>query len=451
MSVEAERAVLGSLLLDHNLMDDCYLTPIDFDEYEGNQTIFRVLQSAKEYFTDTPNPLDLRLVATKWGRLLEEVGGISRLSDLQRSVPSTALFHHYQKAVRRARVQRELAELGRQIAIVGGGDFAELKARIEELEEMQQGDGEVGPVHMVSLLENHEKVIAKRANSVGGITGAHTACDDITNLSKGHQEGDLEIIGARPSMGKTTYAMNDMNRVTESGWGDIFFSLEMGAMDIVEQMASCIGGIYRDRIASGQMSDNDWHSYGKAIEIISNRLLFIDDKIGATVEYIRRQVKAIKKKFPNKRWVIHIDFLQFIQSEKEFSNTKERIGYILKYLKRMAKELWVKVVCLSAVGRDCEKRPDKRPLLSDLRDSGDIESDADIVTFIYRDDYYHPDSPKKNIAELIVAKGRKIGTGTFDMFFVPQISRFLNPDKKQREQIAEKVKEYEQRPKNSRR
>lgn len=318
---------------------------------------------------------------------------------------------------------------------------------MEQLEELQQGDSVGGPVHMASLLEGHERVIAKRTTS-GGITGAKTACNDFTELSKGHQPGDLEIIAARPSMGKTLYTVNDMDAVTSSGWADVMFSLEMGALEVVEQMASCVGGIKRDRIASGQMSDNDWIRYGDALEIIASRNLYIDDKIGATVEYIRRQVKALKKK--HSKLVVHIDFLQFLQTEKNFDSTKERIGYITKYLKRMAKELQVCVVCLSAVGRNCEQRPDKRPLMSDLRDSGDIESDADIVTFIYRDDYYNADSPKKGFAEIIVAKGRKIGTGTFDMAFIPGISRFTNLTPDQKYKLAEKVREHEQQRPNRR-
>lgn len=451
MSLEAERAVLGSLLRDHTLMDDCFLTPVDFTEdIEDNRLLFKVLQFAKEDSEGAPNPFDPVVLVSRWGGKLQEIGGMRRLLTLYDSVPSTDVFGYYQRAVRVDRIQQELADLGRQIARNGGGDLAELKSRMEQLEELQQGDNNGGPVHMAMLLEGHEKVIAKRANS-GGITGARAASEDFTQLSKGHQIGDLEILAGRPSMGKTLYMVNDIEAVTASGWADAVFSLEMGALEIVEQMASCIGGIKKDRIASGQMSDNDWLRYGDALEIIAGRDLYIDDLPGATVEYIRRQVKALKKKHPGKRWVIHIDFLQFIQTEKAFESTKERIGYITKYLKRMARELQVCVVCLSAVGRNCEQRPDKRPLMSDLRDSGDIESDADIVTFIYRDDYYYPESPKKGFAEIIVAKGRKIGTGTFDMAFLPGISRFTNLDKDQKYKLAEKVREHEQGKKNTRR
>ncbi|ETT46230.1 hypothetical protein BSK66_31670 [Paenibacillus odorifer] len=450
MNLDAERALLGSLLKDHTLMDDCFLVPADFtEEEEDNRLLFKVLQYAKEHSDEAANPFDPVVLVSKWGARLQRIGGLTRLMALRDSVPSTDSFTYYQRAVRTDRIQQELAELGRQIATNGGGDIAELKAKMEQLEELQQGDSDGGLVHMATLLEGHEKVIAKRANS-GGITGAKAASEDFTQLSKGHQIGDLEILAGRPSMGKTLYMANDVDAVTSSGWGDAVFSLEMGGMEIVEQIASCIGGIKRDRIASGQMSDNDWLRYGDALEIIAGRLLYIDDRSGATVEYIRRQVKSLKKKHPGKRWVIHIDFLQFIQTEKNFENTKERIGYITKYLKRMARQLQVCVVCLSAVGRSCEQRPDKRPLMSDLRDSGDIESDADVVTFIYRDDYYYPESPKKGFAEIIVAKGRKIGTGTFDMAFVPSISRFVNLDKDQKYKLAEKVREHEQQRKNRR-
>lgn len=444
MNLDAERAVLGSLLKDHSLIDDCFLAPVDFtEEEENNQLLFKVLQFAKEHSDGAPNPFDPVVLVSRWGGRLQQIGGLKRLMTLRDAVPSTDSFNYYQRAVRTERVQQELTELGIQIATVRGGDLSELKAKMEQLEELQQGDNNGGLVHMATLLEGHEKVIAKRANS-GGITGAKAASEEFTKLSKGHQIGDLEILAGRPSMGKTLYMVNDVKAVTESGWGDAVFSLEMNGLEIVEQLASCIGGIKKDRIASGQMSENDWLRYGDSLEVIAGRHLYIDDLPGATVEYIRRQVKLLKKKNPGLRWVIHIDFLQFIQTEKNFDSTKERIGYITKYLKRMARELQVNVTCLSAVGRNCEQRPDKRPLMSDLRDSGDIESDADIVTFIYRDDYYYPESPKKGFAEIIVAKGRKIGTGTFDMAFLPGISRFTNLTDDDKYKLAEKVREHEQ-------
>lgn len=441
MNLEAERAVLGSLLKDHELMDECYLSPDDFSDYEGNRTLFRVLQYAKDHFEGEKEPYDPVLLATKWGERLQKVGGLSHLLSLRQSVPSTAGFGHFQQSVREARIQRELQEIGREIATTGGGDLSELRLKMNQLAELQRGNGGAGPVHMASILEGHGQTIMRRAQAQG-VTGAKTANDDISQMSGGHQPGDLEIYAARPSMGKTQYILNDMNAVTKAGWAAVIFSLEMSALKMVERLVSTIGGIKNKKIKSGLMSDNDWDSYSKAVEIIASRDLFIDDTPGATVEYVRQQVKQLKKKHP--KLVVYVDYLQFLNTERKFTKNNEKIGYITKVLKGIARELDVCMVAISAVGRDCEKRPDKRPLMSDLRESGDIESDADVVVFLYRDEYYNADTIKKGIVELIVAKGRDIGTGTFEMVFQKDTGRFINLTKEDKEKLAEKVREYEQ-------
>ncbi|TYA10962.1 hypothetical protein FRY98_24665 [Paenibacillus faecis] len=441
MNLEAERAVLGSLLKDHELMDECFLSPDDFSEYEGNRTLFKVLQYAKEHFEGEKEPFDPVLLASKWGERLRQVGGLSHLLSLRQSVPSTTSFAHYQQSVREARIQRELQEVGQRIASEGGGDLSELRLKMNELAELQRGKAGSGPVHMASILEGHGQTIMKRAQSQG-VTGAKTANEDISQMSGGHQPGDLEIYAARPSMGKTQYILNDMDAVTKAGWAAVIFSLEMGALKMVERLVSTIGGIKNKKIKSGLMSDNDWDSYSKAVEIIASRDLFIDDTPGATVEYVRQQVKQLKKKYP--KLVVYVDYLQFLNTERKFTKNNEKIGYITKVLKGIARELDVCMVAISAVGRDCEKRPDKRPLMSDLRESGDIESDADVVVFLYRDEYYNADTIKKGIVELIVAKGRDIGTGTFEMVFQKDTGRFINLTKEDKEKLAEKVREYEQ-------
>ncbi|CAM3304771.1 MULTISPECIES: replicative DNA helicase [Paenibacillus] len=441
MNLESERATLGSLLRDHELMDECYLSADDFSEEEDNRTIFKVLQYAKEHFEGVKDPFDPVLLVSKWGERLQRVGGITRLMELRNSVPTTAGFTHYQQSVRSARIQREIQEIGQQISTSGGGDLSELQLKMNQLAELQRGQEGTGPVHMAKILEGHGQTIMKRAQSKG-VSGAKTANDDISQMSGGHQPGDLEIIAARPSMGKTQYVLNDMDAVTSAGWSAVIFSLEMGALKLVERLVSSIGGIKNKKIKSGLMSDNDWHSYSKAVEIIASRNLFIDDTPGATVEYVRRQVKQLKKKHP--KLVVYVDYLQFLNTEKKFTKNNEKIGYITKVLKGIAREFNVCMVAISAVGRDCEKRPDKRPLLSDLRESGDIESDADVVIFLYRDEYYNADTIKKKIVELIVAKGRDIGTGTFEMIFQSDTGRFINLTKEQKEKLAEMVREYEQ-------
>lgn len=447
MSLEAERAVLGSLLKDPALMDDCYLKKEDFSEDEHNRKIFTVLQYAHEHFKEAANPFDMVLLANKWGKNLQQIGGISHFVALRESAPHSSNFTYYQKSVRVDRVQTDLVQLGKQIAANGGGDLAELQKMMNQLAELQQGDEDGGPVHMAVVLDGHGQTVAKRASS-GGITGAKMACEEIGQLSGGHQKGDLEIVAARPSIGKTQYVLNDMDAVTKDGWAAVLFSLEMSSLKIVERLVSTIGGIKNKKIKSGLMSDNDWDSYSKAVDIIASRKLFIDDKHGATVEYIRRQVKKLRQKHPN--IVVYIDYLQFIETEQNFSKNTDKIGYVTKALKGIAKDLDVCVVSISAVGRKCEERPDKRPMMSDLRESGNIESDADIITFLYRDDYYYADTPKKNIMELIVAKGRDIGTGTFEMANFRDTGRFVNLTPDDKYKLGEKVKAYEQQRKNRR-
>lgn len=440
MNLEAERAVLGALLRDHELMDECYLSPDDFTDHEENRTLYRVLQYAKEHFEGEKEPFDPVLLVSKWGERLQKIGGLTRLMALRQSVPSTASFSHYQQSVRADRIQREIQEIGREIAVGGGADLSELRLRMNELAELQRGQEGTGPVHMASLLEGHGQTIMKRAQSMG-VTGAKTANDDINQMSGGHQDGDLEIYAARPSMGKTQYILNDMDAVTKAGGAAAIFSLEMGALKMVERLVSTVGGIKNKKIKSGLMSDNDWDSYSKAVEIIASRNLYIDDTPGATVEYVRHQVKQLKKK--HSKLVVYVDYLQFLNTERKFTKNNERIGYITKVLKGIAREFNVCVVAISAVGRDCEKRPDKRPLMSDLRESGDIESDADVVVFLYRDEYYNADTIKPGIVELIVAKGRDIGTGTFEMVFKKDTGRFINMTKEEKEKLAEKVRERE--------
>nr|WP_276203454.1 DnaB-like helicase C-terminal domain-containing protein [Paenibacillus wynnii] len=169
-----------------------------------------------------------------------------------------------------------------------------------------------------------------RASS-SGVTGAKTANDDINQMSGGHQKGDLEILAARPSMGKTQYVLNDMDAVTKDGWAAVIFSLEMKDLKVVERLVSTIGGIKNKRIKSGMMSDNDWDSYSKAVAIIVSRNLYIDDTPGATVEYIRRQVKALRKEFPN--LVVYVDYLQFLNTEKKFTKNNEKVVTSRKHLK----------------------------------------------------------------------------------------------------------------------
>ncbi|AOZ91593.1 replicative DNA helicase [Paenibacillus crassostreae] len=439
MSLEAEQAVLGAILLKPSLLDDCYNQPNEFHEDERHSLILKTLKLAYEKFSDKEDPFDPVLMVTRWGKNIEKIGGTTYLMQLRSSTPTTANFMDYQGMIRTGHIQRERNKIY-DLAKEGELEPAEVQQRLEELTELEKTDENEGPVRLSVLLEGHERIISKRA-TLKGIVGAARASDDLNTMIGGHSVGDLEIVAARPSVGKTQYIINDEIRSAKDGWAVAMFSLEMSTMQVVDRMIATVGGIDHKKIANGQMTDNDWDSYSKAIEIISNLDIYIDDKPNMTIEYIKRQTKKLKRKHP--KLMIYVDYLQFVSSEQKFKDGKTRVDHISKYSKNIARELGVKVVMISAVGRECEKRVDKRPLLSDLRESGNIESDADIVIFLYRDDYYNADSVMKGIVELIAAKGRNVGTGTVLMGFQSKTGRFINFTDDEKYEIGEKVKEHE--------
>nr|WP_279591697.1 DnaB helicase C-terminal domain-containing protein [Paenibacillus sp. F411] len=274
-----------------------------------------------------------------------------------------------------------------------------------------------------------------------GITGVKTASDDYNEMSGGHQKQDVTIVAARPSIGKTAYIVNDSTAAARAGYTPAIFSAEMPGADVAERFICSIGGIDSKKVRAGKLTENDWGNYDKALDILDSLPLYIDDTPGMSIEYIRRQVKAMKKKHAN--LIVYIDYLQLIESEKRFNQNADRVNYVSKQLKQIARTFDVPVIAISSVGRKCEERQDKRPMMSDLRESGNIEFDADVIMFLYRDDYYYPDTIRKGIMEIIIAKGRKIGTGTIEMVFNRKNGRFINLTKEDKEKLAEKVRERE--------
>jgi len=444
MSFEAEQAVLGSILKNPDLIDDCYLRTDDFDPEGNNGLVYKALSWAHENLSNKPgvkDPFDPVLLAKHWGSELGQIGGWTYLMQLRNSVPSTSNFDHYQKIVRENSIQSRAARVMREVLNGGALNLSSVRESLEQLEELQ-GQTQVDGMKKVSdVLDGHPKEIMARG-SRAGLTGAKSASDDFNEMSGGHQKQDVLIVAARPSIGKTAYIVNDSRSSAENGYTVALFSAEMPGLDVAERYVCTIGGIDSKKVRAGRLSENDWHSYSKALEILDSLPIYIDDTPGMTIEYIRRQVKAMKKK--HKNLIIYIDYLQLIETEKKFNQNADRVNYVSKQLKQIARTFDVPVIAISSVGRKCEERQDKRPMMSDLRESGNIEFDADIIMFLYRDDYYYPDTVRKGIIELIIAKGRKIGTATVEMVFDRKTGRFINLSKEQKEKLAEKVREYEQ-------
>lgn len=451
MSLEFEQYVLGALLKNHELMDDCYLQPSDFSPEGPNRMVMKALRWAHENLTGQPgieNPFDIPAMTKRYSKTIGMAGGPSYLMGLKDSVPSLANFGFYQQTVRKASIQREAAQALEDALQAGDVDLTLIKEKMERLQELQSQGIADGWERISDVLDGHHKVIMDRG-SRSGITGAKTASEDLDEMGGGHQSGDLTIVAARPSMGKTAYIVNDSKESAMAGYTVGMFSAEMSSKDVAERYICALSGIDARKVQKGRLTENDWSSYDKALDILDMLPIYIDDTPGMTIEYIWRQTKAMKKKYP--KLIIYVDYLQLIETEKKFTQTADRVDHVLKQLKRLAKTFGVPVVAISSVGRKCEERNDKRPMMSDLRESGNIEFAGDVIIFLYRDDYYHPDTPLKGLIELIVAKGRKIGTGTIQMFFNRKNGRFANLTKDEKEEFRKKVAELEQTTRNRKR
>ncbi|WP_110933776.1 replicative DNA helicase [Paenibacillus bouchesdurhonensis] len=449
MSLEAEQAALGAMLQKPELMDECYLTTEDFDPNGLNRSVMEALSWAYEHLSNRPdvkNPFDPLVLATHWGKGLEQIGGNSYLMRLRESVPTLSNFDQYQKIIRQASIQRRASVALQEALAAGEVDLSFVKDQMERLQDLQSQGITDGMQWIPDILDGHHKEIMARG-SRSGITGAKTASDDLNEMGGGHQKKDLTIVAARPSIGKTAYIVNDSKSTAMAGYTVGFFSAEMSSKDVAERYICDISGIDSRKVQKGRLTENDWDNYSKALDILDQLPIYIDDTPGMTIEYIWRQTKAMKKKHSN--LIIYIDYLQLIETEKKFSQNADRVNYVSKQLKQMARTFDIPVVAISSVGRKCEERNDKRPMMSDLRESGNIEFDADVIIFLYRDDYYYPDIPWKGFIELIVAKGRKIGTGIITMAFNRKNGRFTDLTKEDKEKLAEKVREYEQsKPRN---
>ncbi|GIO40190.1 replicative DNA helicase [Paenibacillus antibioticophila] len=430
---EAESSVLGSFLLQPDLMDDCYLTAEDFSD-DRHALIFKYMR----YVYEQDGTIDLTLMAERSGQRLSRMGGISYLSQLASSVPATSSFDRYQAVVRNAYLQHQSAHLleamaarSQQEGIDVQRHLADAQAKLEELSEMAPKQKGAGLVPMASVFEGHVEDIEDRANKKG-MTGPPTLSKRLDSMTGGHQREDFEIVAARPSMGKTAYMGNDALAVARSGAIAAIFSAEMKAITVGERFICSLANLDSHKLRSGGFKDEDWERYSFGRDEL-DRLkdnLFIDETPGMTLQHIRSETKRLVKAYPDKAIVIYIDYLQLIPAGINFPSRREEVEYVSRSLKLMARQHRITVVALSQLSRGVEQRPDKRPMLSDLRDSGAIEQDGDIITFLYRDDYYNRDSEKKGIVEVIIAKGRNIGTGTVEMMFLRQYSKFAEIEKK---------------------
>lgn len=431
-SIEAEQAVLGGLMLDNQAWDFIAdrLTENDFYRLD-HRVIYRtmaelVLQS---------KPLDIITVSENLERNkeLESGGGIAYLGALAKNTPSSANIAAYADIVRERSVLRQLIEVGGEITETGfepGGRTSielldEAERKVFSIAERGVHKG-IGPVAISEVLARTVDRIDTLFHSKSHLTGLPTGYVDFDKMTSGLQDSDLIIVAGRPSMGKTTFAMNIAEYIAmKNDDAVLIFSMEMPAEALAMRMLSSMGRIELQKIRSGQLEDQDWSSITSAISTISSRKLLIDDSGALSPFEVRAKARRVARTYGGLGLIV-IDYLQLMHVPGYNDHRATEISQISRSLKALARELNVPVVVLSQLNRGLEQRPEKRPVMSDLRESGAIEQDADLIVFIYRDEVYNKDSPEKGKAEIIIGKQRNGPTGTVKLTFLGHYSRFEN-------------------------
>ncbi|MCB1878004.1 MAG: replicative DNA helicase [Chromatiales bacterium] len=431
-SIQAEQAVLGGLMLENSAWDQVGDKIGEEDFYRrDHRLIFRAVKD----LVDRGQPCD---AITLSGYLessgdLESAGGLPYLGLLAKETPSAANITAYADIVRERSVMRQLIDVATQIANSAydpqGQDSAAMLDNAERLvfeiaEQRSRGKG--GFRHIRGLLKTTVERIEELFDRDDPITGLTTGFDDFDEMTSGLQPSDLLIVAGRPSMGKTTFAMNIAeNAAIKTRRPVAVFSMEMPGEALALRMISSLGAIDQTRVRSGKLDDEEWPRLSSAVAILAETPLFIDDTPALNPVELRARCRRLKREQKDLSLVV-IDYLQLMQTAGAAENRATEISEISRSLKALAKELSVPVIALSQLNRSLEQRPDKRPRMSDLRESGAIEQDADVIVFIYRDEVYNPDSEHKGMAEVIIGKQRNGPIGMVPMTFQGRYTRFQN-------------------------
>jgi replicative DNA helicase len=444
-SVEAEQAVLGGLMLSEEAWDQVAERVGEHDFYRReHKQIFRVMLGLAEQ----NQPRDMITVSQALQQLgqLESAGGVAYLSDLARNTPSAANISAYADIVRERSVLRQLISVSNKISDRAynpkGARSAEILDEAESgifaiAEQQQKGSG---PRAIKDVLTNAVGRIEELFRNKQPVTGVSTGFDELDKMTAGLQPSDMVVVAARPSMGKTTFAMNLCESVAiKSGKPVLVFSMEMPAESIVMRMLASLGRINLRNILSGRLTQDDWTRIASAMQLLTPQKFFIDDTPALSPMDIRARARRVARECGGELGLIMVDYLQLMQVPG-VENRVNEISEISRSLKSLAKELSVPVIALSQLNRSLEQRPNKRPVMSDLRESGAIEQDADLIIFLYRDEVYNKEkSEEKGIAEVIIGKQRNGPIGTVRLAFRGEFTRFddLAPEYYQQYQSSE--------------
>jgi replicative DNA helicase len=433
-SIEAEQSVLGGLMLDAEAWDRVAEAVVAEDFYSRSH---RMIFNAMQRLMERAQPIDLITVSEQLEieDQLDDAGGFSYLGEIAKNTPSAGNILSYAQIVRERAVVRDMISVAHEIADAGynpegrnSSDLLDLaESKVFKIAESRANSSE-GPEGIKSILEKTvDKIEQLYNNPHNGVTGVSSGFADLDKMTAGFQSGDLVIVAARPSMGKTTFAMNLCEQAAMNEDKPVLiFSLEMPSEQIMMRMLASLGRVDQTKIRTGQLDDEDWARVSSTMGIMLEQgKMYIDDSSGLTPTDVRSRARRIAREYGGLSMIM-IDYLQLMQVPALKDNRTLEISEISRSLKALAKELEIPVVALSQLNRSLEQRADKRPINSDLRESGAIEQDADLIMFIYRDEVYNDDTEDKGTAEIIIGKQRNGPIGRVRLTFQGHFSRFDN-------------------------
>ncbi|MBQ2048186.1 MAG: replicative DNA helicase [Schwartzia sp.] len=429
-NIEAEQAVLGAMLIKKEAVIEAMeiLRPEDFYR-DAHRVVFEAIMAV--FQNDSAVDMITVTEQLKKSDLLDKAGGVAGVTALANAVPTAANVVYHAKIVREKAELRELINAGSEITGWAFEDSDDVDAVMDKAEkrilEVTARENSADFTSMKDIVISVFKQIEERSTNKGGLTGVASGFTDLDRLTSGFQPSDLILVAARPSMGKTAFTLNIASYVAVHLDKPVaFFSLEMSKEQLAQRMLCSEGGIDSQRLRNGDMKDEDWEHVIAAADRLTYAPVFIDDTPGITVMELRSKARRIKAEHGLS--MVIIDYLQLMSGKgsKNGDNRQQEISEISRSLKALARELKVPVIALSQLSRSVESRQVKRPMLSDLRESGSLEQDADIVMFLYREDYYDKETEQQNVTEVIVAKHRNGPIDTVRLYFDKEFTRFAN-------------------------
>lgn len=427
----AEQAVIGSIFIDPGkiLIASEYLTPDSFYKL-SHSMVFKIMYDLASK-GEPIDPVSVKSALDSIGQF-DQIGGMAFLASLINAVPTSAHIEHYSKVVaEKAKARQVINDLNQTISDVydGKSDLDEILSQTEQSLSTIANNQRTGFRPIIDVIDSTQSIIDERSRQIGDVTGTPTGFTDFDNITTGLHKDNLIILAARPAMGKTALALNIAQNVAiRNGQPVAIFSLEMGAESLVERMLSAEGLIPSYHVRTGNLTESEWRRMILAQEQLAKGKIFIDDTAGVRISEIRSRAKRLSQETGGLGLIV-IDYLQLITGRGR-ENRQQEVSEISRQLKILAKELKVPVIALSQLSRGVEQRNDKRPVLSDLRESGSIEQDADIVAFLYRESYYNREKQEEqdNVTELILEKNRHGSLGTVKLFFHKEYVKFSNTE-----------------------